>query len=297
MNMTYEERLARAERMRSGERFGVVTQEELDEFPANQTEFYLDRGNEKPIHIYRIAPETLADHCPMIINFHGGGFIKGRSGKDQLFCSRLALEFRCLVWDVDYSLAPEYPFPEAVHEAYDVVEYAFAHAQELNVDPEQIILAGHSAGGNLAVTVCMKAGETKAFQPAGLIAEFFPADLYTDPADKIRIEGDMPAEVAKTYNAFYCEGEIAKNPYASPAFAREEQLKAFPDTLIMTGGRDSLCFEAEEFAKKLAGAGVTVISRRFVNSLHGFTINRTDEWKDSMKLIESFIATHITKPE
>jgi acetyl esterase len=194
---------------------------------------------------------------------------------------------------VDYSLAPENPFPTAVHEAYDVVKYAFDHAEELDIDPARVILMGHSAGGNLAATVCMRAGETGAFKPAGLIAEFFPTDLYTDPAEKTRVEGDMPAEVAKTYNAFYCAGELAKDPYASPAFASEEQLKAFPDTLIMTGGRDSLCFEAEEFALRLSRAGVTVTSRRFVNSLHGFTINRTDEWEDGLKLIENFIETHI----
>ena len=75
---------------------------------------------------------------------------------------------------------------------------------------------GHSAGGNLAVTVCMRAGETRDFRPAGLLAEYFPADLCTDPEKKKRAEGDMPAEVAKAYNAFYCDGENAIVTSAMP---------------------------------------------------------------------------------
>lgn len=141
----------------------------------------------------------------------------------------------------------------------------------------------------MAVTVCMKAGETREFQPKGLIAEFFPTDLYTDPVLKTRIEGDMPAETARIYNAFYCEGEAAKNPYVSPLFAEEEQLRGFPETLIMSAGLDSLCFEDEEFAMKLSRAGVPVTCKRFTKSHHGFTINRTDEWEESLSLIEKFM--------
>ena len=215
--------------------------------------------------------------------------MKGRQDKDRVFCSRMAEKFNALVWDVDYSLAPENPFPKAVDEAYQVVKYAFEHSKELEVDTNRIFLIGHSAGGNLAVTVCMKAGETREFQPKGLIAEFFPTDLYTDPVLKTRIEGDMPAETARIYNAFYCEGEAAKNPYVSPLFAEEEQLRGFPETLIMSAGLDSLCFEDEEFAMKLSRAGVSVTCKRFTKSHHGFTINRMDEWEESLSLIEKFM--------
>lgn len=194
---------------------------------------------------------------------------------------------------MDYSLAPEHPFPKAVHEAYDVVKYAYDHGEELGIDREKIILMGHSAGGNLAVTVCMRAGETRDFRPAGLLAEYFPADLCTDPEKKKRAEGDMPAEVAKAYNAFYCDGENAGNPYASPLFATKEQLRSFPDTLIISAGMDSLCYEDEEFAAKLIQAGVTVTARRFMNSRHGFTVNRTDEWEDALSLTEDFIQRNL----
>ena len=105
----------------------------------------------------------------------------------------------------------------------------------------------------------------------------------------------MPAETAKLYNAFYCEPEAAKNPLVSPLFAPEEQLARFPDTLVMSAGLDSLCYEDEEFAMKLARAGVTATSRRFRDSLHGFTLNRSGEWEAGFELMRSFICQHIKK--
>ena len=291
--MTYEEMVEKAQRMRSRDLFGAVTAEELAEFAAMQIELQLPISDSRTVRVYRLAPQSPPDHCPLIINFHGGGFIKGRQAKDQLFCSKLALQFNCIVWDVDYSLAPQAPYPAAVEESYAVTEYAFAHANELGIDPARILLMGHSAGGNLAAVVCIKACEAGAFKPCGLVMEFCPLDLHTDPATKPRIEGDIPAEVARAYNAFYCSPQAAKTPYVSPLLANDSQLKHFPDTLIVSAGKDSLCFEDEEFAQKLAQAGVWITCRRFENSLHGFTINRTDEWQDAMPLLLGFVNAHI----
>jgi len=295
--MTREEMCARAARMRERDLYGKVSEEELNALPTVEERVNVPVSEREEVLVYQITDQNRIPKSPMIINFHGGGFIKGRQGKDRVFCSGLAEKFHALIWDVDYSLAPENPFPKAVRESYEVVKYAFDHAEELNIDPEKVILMGHSAGGNLAAGVCMKAGETGDFKPARLIAEFFPTDLYTDPAEKKRAEGDMPAETARLYNSFYCAGEAAKDPYASPVFALPEQLKGFPETLIISGGLDSLCYEDEEFAMNLSRNGVTVTSRRFVNSHHGFTINRTDEWEESLKLIERFIGqTFVTQP-
>lgn len=280
--------IERATQIRSRDLYGAVDREELASLTAIQQLIEVPVFDDC-VPVFHITSEKRSSNSGMIINFHGGGFMKGRQDKDRLFCSRMAEKFDVLVWDVDYSLAPENPFPKAVDEAYQAVKYAFEHSKELNVDASRIVLAGHSAGGNLAVTVCLKAGETKEFQPKGLIAEFFPADLYTDPVLKKRIEGDMPAEAARTYNSFYCEGEAAKNPYVSPLFAEEGQLKGFPETLIMSAGLDSLCFEDEEFAMKLVRAGVPVTCKRFIKSHHGFTINRTDEWDEGLALIEKFM--------
>ena len=292
--MTYEEMVERAKRMRSRDIFGAVPQEEIDAVGAIQRELQLPVCDGRTVRVFQLEPKDGREvNCPLILNFHGGGFIKGRQTKDQLFCSQLAVEFGCLVWDVDYSLAPENPYPAAVEESYAVTAYAFSHAAEYGVDAKRIILLGHSAGGNLVATVCLRAGETKAFRPAAAVMEFCPMDLATDPATKPRAEGDMPAEVARTYNAFYCPAELADTPYVSPGFATQEQLAGFPDTLIMSAEKDSLCFEDEEFAMKLARAGVAVTCKRFRNSLHGFTINRNGAWEESQAMLKRFIRGYI----
>jgi len=292
--MTYDEMLAQAEKMRSRDLFGQVSEEELAVLPAVQTEINVSCGDGICVHVYEIRPrKERTPNCPMFLNFHGGGFIKGRQNKDRVYCSRLAEEFGALVWDIDYSLAPEHPFPTAVHEASAIVKYAFTHAGELGVDAGRILLSGHSAGGNLTAAACIGLAADGRFRPAAVIMEYFPADLHTDPAEKPRVATDMPAEVARTYNAFYCAPETAVSPLASPLFAEERELGAFPDTLIQSAGLDSLNTEDEEFAIKLARAGVEVSVKRYLHSHHGFTINRTDEWEAAFRAQEAFIRRHI----
>ncbi len=194
-------------------------------------------------------------------------------------------------------MAPENPFPTAINESYAITRYVAENSQQFGINKDKIVLVGHSAGGNLVAGIAIKAGETGEFKPCGAVIEFAPLDLYTDPAEKPRIEGDIPAEVAKAYNAFYTSGDQAKSPLASPIFATNTQLEKFPSTLIITGELDGLSFEAEDFALKLARAGVETTVKRFANSHHGFTINRMDDWESAHHLIEQFTESCIKKIE
>ncbi|MCI8889598.1 MAG: alpha/beta hydrolase [Hungatella sp.] len=287
--MTREELFEKVRILREEPSLGEPTKEELQAYDANAGEFYIPGREGHQIHVYRYAPDHLPAQAPLIINFHGGGFIFGWSEKSGLFCSKLALAHECIVWDVDYSVAPEAPFPAAVHESYDVCAYAFDHAGELGIDPKRVILGGHSAGANLAATVCMKLSETHAFCPAGLIMDYPPLDVDTEPFAKEQAEEAMAAERAVIFNASYCPNKEGKDPYASPIYAETSMLTAFPETLIITCQLDNLCKEGEQFAGMLVEAGITVTSRRFLKSSHGFTIGRREEWEDAMELIHGFI--------
>lgn len=294
--MNREELLAAVRPLRARELMGAPTSEELARYPAQEEEFYIPAEDGHPIHIYRYAPLDLPrqpEGVPLVIDYHGGGFIRGWDIRSGFFCRRIALAHECLVWDVDYSVAPEAPFPTAVQESYQVAAYAFANAARLGVDPRRILLMGHSAGANLAATVCMRTGETHAFRPAGLVMDYPPLDVFTDPASKPQKEGDFAPADANIYNASYCQNGEGRDPYASPVYADLSMLKYFPDTLMITCQLDKLCPEGERFASMLVEAGITVTSRRFVNSLHGFTVSRQDEWEGAMELIHSFVETHI----
>jgi acetyl esterase len=298
--MTREETIEQAKLIRSRDQFGKLTPEETAKYAGNEKELYINLTSGHTVHVFEVrSGKPLSGKAPIIINFHGGGFIKGRTARDLRYCSYLAEKLNCLVWDVDYSLAPEEPFPYAADECFGIIEYAFANAEQLGVDVSRIALAGHSSGGNLAASACIKAAEKNEFHPCALLLEYFPADLSRDPMERLTSE-QMADERAvaramteRLYNSFYCTSEQQTNPLASPIYAPLEALSAFPDCLVISAQIDSLCQETEAFAKKLIGAGVCVTSRRFLNSMHGFTTNHTDEWEEALELHYRFFREYL----
>lgn len=297
--MTREETIEQARMIRSRDKLGMLTPEETAKYAGNERELNISLSTGHTVHVFEVRSEmTSSGNIPMIINFHGGGFIKGRTARDLRYCSYLAEKLNCLVWDVDYRLAPEEPFPHAADECFGVIEYAFANAEQLGVDASRIALAGHSSGGNLAASACIKAAD-KDFHPCALLLEYFPADLSRDPMDRLTSEqmaDERTVARAKTerlYNSFYCTAEQQANPLASPIYAPLEALSTFPDCLVISAQIDSLCQETEAFAKRLVEAGVCVTQRRFLKSSHGFTTNRTDEWEDALQLSFRFFREYL----
>ncbi len=289
--MTRQEMIEKAQVIRSRDRFGVLTDEELSALPGTEREIEIPVGDGHSVKVYEIRPDDLPEtDYPLLINYHGGGFLKGRSGRDKRYCCHMAQELECLVWDVDYSLAPEAPFPTAVEESCAVASYAFANAAELNVDSTRIALAGHSAGGNLVAAVAIKAITANSFQPCALLMEYFPANQAIDPIDKLSAElredpwWQNRARTEKEYTLFYCSKEQAQNPLCSPIMASDEVLASFPDCLIISAGKDSLVDDTEAFAHRLISLGVTVTAQRFPEAVHGFTTNRTEGWEKALDL-------------
>lgn len=272
--------------------FGNIAEDELAEFPASRevVEIPTSSGNTLVVK-YEYGEKGRSR--PVILNFHGGGFVAGRNGRDELYCRRMACFFNALVLDVDYKLAPEHPYPAAVTESWEVAEWVWENRESLGYDSGKIVLTGHSAGGNLVAGICMRAGEEGLFKPCCAVLDYPPLDLVTDPAKKPRTSCDMEAGRARDYNRKYITPEQAKEPYASPVLAPVNMLEKFPDTLVISAGEDSLCREAEEFALKLIRAGVAVTAKRFTESIHGFVINRMCEWQEAMELITGFIGMHL----
>lgn len=293
--------IAMAQAMRSRDRFGPLTPEEVAALPGTQEELFVPVAHGRNVHVFAVRPEGLSESGnPMIVNFHGGGFIKGRADRDWRYCAELARDLGCLVWDVDYCLAPEEPFPAAVLESYGIAEYVFAHADALGVDKNRIALAGHSAGGNLVAAITIKALETGAFQPVCVLAEYFPGNSSVDPMSRYTPEqlsderSRKRGETERIYAKFYCDPESreAKSYLASPVMATRQQLTGFPDALIISAGKDSLRDETEQFAQNLRQAGVTVTERRFEEAIHGFTTNRTEGWEGALALHREFLQNH-----
>ena len=200
---------------------------------------------------------------------------------------------------MDYCLAPEEPFPAAVEECYGIAEYAFDHAEELGVDPEKIMLAGHSAGGNLVAAACIKNAETNKLHPCCVLMEYFPVDNTVDPIDRLSPELKQDpfwvkrSATEKLYTDFYVGDADPAQPLCSPIKVSEDALKTFPDCLILSAGEDSLRDDTEAFALRLVKAGVCVTAQRIPEAMHGFTTNRTPGWERALEAHCKFFQQHL----
>lgn len=285
--MTREQMIEQARETRKKVTNAPVSEEEMNAVPVTmQSQTIPTRvGDSKVYYSYAAGGET---SDTLILNFHGGGFIRERTPNDELFCRKLNHALGCKVLDVDYRIAPDDPYPAAVYEVYDVIQWVAAHSEQYGIDPKKIILMGHSAGGNLIIGAVMRAIAENGFIPRGLVVEYPPLDLYTDPADKPSRGKGIPFERARLYNLYYCDRERQKEPYCSPLFATDEQLHGFPPSLFITAGQDDLCTEAEDFALHLARCDNEVTVRRFEGVGHAFTIYRRARHDEAFALIVKY---------
>jgi acetyl esterase len=239
-------------------------------------------------------PDTL----PLFVDMHGGGFILGHAEMDDPFMSKVAETAGVKILSIDYSLAPQQPFPTALNECHGVVKYAKEHPEELGIDPANIAVGGHSAGGNLGAGICLLDAERNELGLKALILDYPPLDLHTDPYLKPRPKKAIPPRMARVFDAAYCGArEAAKNPLISPCFATVQQLSSFPPTLIISAGQDSLAAEEAVFKDKLEAAGVPVTYRLFEGVPHGFTLRGGPEADEAWQMMIDFLKRRLARSE
>ena len=240
-----------------------------------------DEGSVRVLAYNLDKPERL----PLFINIHGSGFTMGNAEMDDPFMMNIANNANVKIISIDYSLAPEAPFPKALNECYAVVKYTAEHGDILGIDPERIAVGGHSAGGNFTAAICLMNNDKKQLDIKCLIMDYPPLDVYTDAGLKPQPKGSLPVSMCRMFDACYLnDKEGRKNPLVSPIFATVDQVRSFPPTLVITASGDSLCGEGERFKDKLVEAGVDVSFERF-NGPHGFNLRRGEEADRSWRMI------------
>jgi len=221
-----------------------------------------------PARLYR--PEQQAP-LPLLVYFHGGGFVLGDIDSHDNLCRALANALPAVVLSVAYRLAPENKYPAAMDDAYTATRWAAEHADELGADPALLLVGGDSAGGNLAAATALRArdqqGPTIAHQL--LLYPVCDNDLARNSYQRIGTGYFLDAEMMGWFWKQYLNSPAdAQQPFACPLKARN--LEQLPPATIVTGEYDPLCDEGEAYAARLAEAGVSTRHLHVPGAIHGF---------------------------
>ncbi|WP_087508263.1 alpha/beta hydrolase [Cellulomonas iranensis] len=232
-------------------------------------------ADDAPVRALRVyRPSGVTTTPGVFVNLHGGGFVLGDGGGDDPYCRFLADAAGCVVVNLDYPLAPEHPYPAAVHHVAHVLAWLATHGTVLGVDGGRVAVGGHSAGGNLAAAACLLGARRGGPRPVGLVVDYAPLDLARPPAEKLTAEHRAGAaelaEVGARFNAWYLpDAARGAEDLASPLLA--EDLTVLPPTLVVTAALDLLAAEGDAFAERLRAAGVATTHATFPGVDHGFT--------------------------
>jgi acetyl esterase len=238
--------------------------------PIRKIEDKVMFGRSGPIKVRLFSPKD-EDHLPVIIYFHGGGWVYGSVEESETICRRLANETGSIVAAVEYRLSPEHKFPIPLEDCYDATQWIAENAPTFLGDPGKMILCGESAGGNLAAAVALMTLKTKQFAIAGqlLLYPVLTSDLekkhYDNSPDKSLISYENMHFFWKMYLPSPEEGE---NPFASPL--KSENFAGLPSSFIVTAEHDALKHEGAQYEEALQRAGVRVEAKNYLGVIHGF---------------------------
>lgn len=219
--------------------------------------------------------QNVKEKYPLMIFFHGGGFVTGNIDSYSRVCIRMANMTRHMILSVDYRLAPEHPFPAGLEDCYAVVKEVIQSHQQLNEALSPVTLIGDSAGANLAAAVSLLARDRGEFKVDRQIL-LYPATNsdHSDasPYPSVRENGQdyllTQKRMMDYIDLYVTDKKDLKNPYVAPILAND--LTNQPETLIITAEYDLLRDEGEDYGYKLRAAGNKVEIQRLPDAIHGF---------------------------
>lgn len=226
--------------------------------------FFQRRGHES---------RQLTNLRPLIIFYHGGGWVWGNMDLYSFLCARLASITNAAVLSVDYRLAPQHKFPVAVEDCYNTLLWAAQGARYWKVDPERIYVMGDSAGGNLAAVVSRLSRDRKGPAIAGQILIYPVTDGRLRTAS-FALYKDSPSLTAKEMNFYVKSYQREPKDILSPSFSPllSKDHSRLPPTLIITAEFDPLLDDGRLYAEALKSADTPVKYLECKNTVHGFMV-------------------------
>jgi len=229
-------------------------------------------GPAGPIRVRHYRPAPGQESEPLLVFFHGGGFVIGDLETHDDLCRLICRDAAVHVLAVDYRLAPEHPAPAAIEDCYAAYRWALEHAAKLGADASRVAVGGDSAGGNLATVVSRLARDDEVKLPAVQLLFYPGTDFTADTRSKTLFADGYFLTKADMdwFRDCYLVGSglDPSDPLVSPLLA--DDLSGLPPAMVLTGGFDPLRDEGNAYAEALAAAGVAVDHRQFGPLVHGF---------------------------
>jgi acetyl esterase len=243
--------------------------------PATIQQMNLPVGPTGQTSVHVVRPDGASGTLPVIVYFHGGGWILGDFQTHERLVRALAAGTGAAIVFVDYTPSPEAKYPVAINEDYAVTKYVAEHATELNVDASRLAIAGDSVGGNMVAAVSLLAKEHNGPKISAQVL-FYPvtdANL-NDGSYKTFANGPWLTQTAMKWfwDAYLPDVQARKDIHVSPLNATTEELSGLPKALVITDANDVLRDEGEAYAEKLMKADVPVTTTRYLGTTHDFVM-------------------------
>lgn len=251
--------------------FGQLVQNLQGEvLPIHHAEDREISGPNGPIKVRIYTPrDTGGAKLPVLVQFHGGGWVIGDLDTHDNMCRFFANEADVIVVAVDYRLAPEHKFPAGIEDCIAATEWVHANGASIGADSTKLAVTGDSAGGNMAAIVAQQLKGKIAYQLL-----IYPATDFSDTAYESREKFGSGEYFLSSEDMAWFGGHLfggadeSKNPKASPLAAAD--LSGLAPALTVTAGYDPLRDEGKAYADALSAAGVTSEYKCYDGTIHGF---------------------------
>jgi acetyl esterase len=229
-------------------------------------------GPAGPINIRIYWPPTGDATPPVVVFFHGGGFVVGDLDTHDGTCRQHAVGASAVVVSVEYRLAPEHPYPAAIDDAWAALQWVAEHGSEIGADTSRLAVAGDSAGGNISAVIAQRSRD-EGGPPILFQLLWYPATLWDSSLPSFTENAGAPVLDSAAVAAFsrYYAGEIDLfDPPPGMAPGRAANLADLPAAYIAVAGLDPLRDDGMRYGELLAAADVTVEVHNAESMVHGY---------------------------
>lgn len=227
------------------------------------------------IRLYIVRPEGIRGDLPAFLYFHGGGWVTGDFPTHERLVRDLVIGSGVAAIFVDYALAPEAPYPAAIHQGYAAARWVSMNGSDIGIDGSRLAVAGNSAGGNIAIVVALMAREKggPSLRTQVLFCPVIHANFTTRSYEQFAKGYFLSRDAMQwMWEQYIPIPAMREEIYASPLLASQEQLQGLPPALVLLAENDILHDEGAAYAARLDEAGVKVTAVCYLGMIHDWIL-------------------------